>query len=287
MKRLMLFAVALGILFSCNPQEKKYSSLLRGTASSSEDDHNDGVLPRDPSGLPVSISLSESQATLELAEDKPYTVTIKADSSYSGGSIDLSVDRSSIDGAGIKAGKDVGFEFSPSKISLSAGETKTAVLKIKTTSMAPSFSGKNIKIVAMESGDDAGSSQNLNLEVLPRITIRLMNDAVPALYDKDEKLCFREHTAGLEVEFMNNSANSTGNKGLIPHATSGLEHGPTNVFLQPGESYVHTRKVMPDIGQRVNTWYNHHLGNDNNGKRMFFNLQPGEESDSDNCGTGN
>jgi hypothetical protein len=259
--------------------------VLNDNNGNDDNNHDNGTGNQAPSTLPVDIIVSESNVSMELAQVKMVPIQVKADTYFEPGSIEVSVDYSSLLGFSINAGDYIQTTLNQTNFNLNSNGTVNLVLSIDVKSMAPSFKAKNnggdgeliIRVTGVQGGQEMEKTFQINFEVKPQLTVGIISDAVPHGYDQANQIYTRQHSDGLQVVFQNKTMNfGLNGNGPCIHTTYPLQHCATNNRMEPGETYL-PPKVFPTVGYRKAIFYNHFNSSDNISRYIHFNVAPGNE----------
>lgn len=248
--------------------------------------HENETGDQPPTDLPVEFIVSDMNIVSELAQTKMIPVAIHANQFFQNSSVELVVDNSALVDININAGSYITATLNQTNINLTTNAQVNLVLTLNVNSMAPSFNsaanGGTGKIVLRATGTQGGTLMQkefqINLTVLPRLTVGIISDSVPHGYDKPNQIYTRGHPDGLQIVFQNKTMNfgSNGNGPCI-HTTSPLQHCNTNNRMAPGQQYL-PPKVYPALGYRKAVFYNHFNNSDNISRYIHFNVAPGDEN---------
>ncbi|MEE2670844.1 MAG: hypothetical protein VYA54_03995 [Bdellovibrionota bacterium] len=259
----------------------------------SEDDHSAPTPPEQdqPTVLRAAAMVSSSSESMQLGDQRTLTVTVMTDSEFEGGNINVRIDRDEL--AGVDDGSYVKTDLSSSVVSgLGANSSRTILLTLETKTMSPSFSAKELKVVIEKDGLE--KEYPLMLEVRPEVEVAIISaQSTPYMYNRSRATCFQEHAQGLQVIFANRTNDFAAGREPCIHTQGVLQHcnqGDPNSRMKLNEVYVvgrpgNPRKVMPSSGSVNAIYYDHFNGNDSNGKRLYFNVEPGTERTINNGGT--
>ena len=254
--------------------EFQTSQLLKSASIDTEGDNTkkDDVTPT-PTPLPKSVLgtvSSLSDVNLDLGEEITQTVTITADSSFSG-QVDPSVDRSGLQS--INGQNDVEITLTPSSVTLASGQSVDVDVKVKTLLSAPSFNLSAVKIVASAADQSAlDAESNLNIQVNGVVTMRMFGGAVPAdRWDRPATINFRPHSPELLIRFVNMDTADThivhGN-GSIPHQNTGM---PSAAAANDGEEGGVYEVRISETETNDGSYYYHDIENGTFRRFMNFN----------------
>lgn len=266
-------------------EETSGSSSNGGAAGSTggqdDDDHSTPPPPAQtqPTVLRAAAMLSSTSESMQLGEKKMLTISLMTDSEYEAGVLNVSLNRDSI--SALDSGTYVQTTLSSSAVNLSASDSQDVTLEFDIKTMAPSFDASELKIIIEKDG--LTKEYPLMLEVKPEVEVAIISaQNTPYMYNRGMATCFREHAAGLQVIFSNRTNDfQAGNEPCI-HTGGVLRHCDTGNRMSQNETYIvgrpgDLRKVMPSSGLVNAIFYDHFNNQDSIGRRLFFNVTPGEE----------
>lgn len=233
-----------------------------------------------PSDLGVSTAVSKMLVSSELSQTNIIQLSFNASDYFLPGVVDLEIDDSQIAATGEMAMDYIELKLSKSKVDLVNNNNDAVTLEIKVDSMAPSFSAKQVTIrMSAEQGASGVLEKfvTFNLEVKPQITIGILSDAVPRVYTHGKNTFVRAHAgAGVQVVFQNmTSTFGLNGDGPCIHTNAPLKHCDRSNRMSPGEKYLPPKVMAGDYSKPV--YYDHYKGADSIGRRIHFNVKPGEE----------
>lgn len=263
---------------SLNIEEEEVKPVIESTTTTlkesddSDEDHGEPGEDAPPSeSAPIVFEVSNPNIELNLNEEVMIPFSLKALETFPGGSVNISLENSF---------DDIEVSLDKASIELSANESKEVTLRIKTKDMSPSFKNEKVKLLASISSNSNNETRfEFNLTVEATLIIGVLSDAVPHDYNVKDKICLREHSGeGVRIIYKNMTMDfGQDGRGPCMHTDPPLRHCTTSTGrLKPGEEYIQER-VKASSGKVDSTFYNHFESGDTVGRKIYFNLDAGDE----------
>lgn len=244
-----------------------------------------------PTDIKATVALSSSSESMLLGSEDKLTVTVATDADFPGGDIELSVDRSNLNGAN-DDDKYVLTSLAQTTISgMGANETRQIDLDLEIKTMARSFPPTELKVVITQNGFSKDAS--LMLEVQPNIEVAVLapqaDNNSPHMWNRGLSTCMRTHPTGVGIIFVNRSNNFASGSEPCVHTGGPLAHCNTGNRMSFNETYDGGRRVTADANRNgavenndtnaAAVYYDHFESTgDSIGRRLFFNVVPGTET---------
>ncbi len=243
------------------------------TTTLDDNGHGDGSNPGGPTdSAPIVFEVSDSNIELNLNEEVMIPFKVKALDEFSGGDVTLEIENSF---------DDIEVSLNVDQFSLEPNESQDVILKVTTIDMSPSFKDEKIKLLLKAGeGEKSETRFEFNFTVEATLIIGVTSDAVPHTYNlKTKSVCLRAHGGdGARIIYKNMTMNfgENGNGPCMHAEPPTLDHCRVAERLAPGEEFI--QKRVPESAGKVDSlFYNHFENSDNIGRRIYFNLDPGEQ----------
>ncbi|MAZ47721.1 MAG: hypothetical protein CME65_04115 [Halobacteriovoraceae bacterium] len=250
--------------------------------SDDEDDHSTPPPPAQvqPNVLRAAAMLSSSSESLQLGEKKVITISLMTDAEFEPGPLNVSLNRDSIES--MDPGTYIQTTLSQEVVNLDSSDSRDITLEFDIKTMAPSFDENELKIIIEKDG--LSKEYPVMLEVKPEVEVAIISaQNTPYMYNRGMATCFRAHSEGLQVIFSNKTNDFQSGDEPCIHTGGVLRHCDTGNRMSQNETYIvgrpgDPRKVMPSSGLVNAIFYDHFNNQDSIGRRLFFNVTPGDET---------
>ena len=249
--------------------------------SGDDDDHSTPPAPpqNQPTVLRAAAMLSSSSESMQLGEKKMITISLMTDDEFDPGVLNISLDRTNLDP--MDDGTYVVSTLSSESVVLGASDSQDITLEFDIKTMAPSFDASQLTLVIEKDG--LSKEYPISLEVRPEVEVAIISaQSTPYMYNRGMATCFRQHADGLQVIFSNRTNDFQAGSEPCIHTSTPLQHCVTSNRMAQNETYTvgrpgSPRRVMPSEGLSNAIFYDHFNNQDSIGRRLFFNVTPGEE----------